>query len=294
MNVYFYPVVVLLSAVILVLILKVFLLKKSAKEIESQLKEKTAEETNTLIEISSADKDMRSLAASLNTELKTVNELRHKYSQGDKELKQAITNISHDLRTPLTAILGYIEMARSEENKEKMDEYLSIIESRSQKMKSLTDELFAYSMINVPDKELNIIKADIRCVLEDSIAENYVLLTENNIIPEIEIPETPVIKDADTAALQRVFSNIISNAAKYSDGDLMITMKDSGEIIFANTAEKLSAVEVGRLFDRFFTVEDGRNSTGLGLSIAKYLTEKMGGRISAEYENKTLKIILKF
>ena len=294
MNAYFYPVVVLLSAVILVLILKVFLLKKSAKEIESQLKEKTAEETNTLIEISSADKDMRSLAASLNTELKTVNELRHKYSQGDKELKQAITNISHDLRTPLTAILGYIEMAKSEKSKEKTDEYLSIIESRSQKMKSLTDELFAYSMINIPDKELNIIKADIRCVLEDSIAENYVLLTENNIIPEIEIPETPVIKDADTAALQRVFSNIISNAAKYSDGDLMITMKESGEIIFANTAEKLSAIEVGRLFDRFFTVEDGRNSTGLGLSIAKYLTEKMGGRISAEYENKTLKIILKF
>lgn len=294
MNVYFYPVVVLLSAVILVLILKVFLLKKSAKEIESQLKEKTAEETNTLIEISSADKDMRSLAASLNTELKTVNELRHKYSQGDKELKQAITNISHDLRTPLTAILGYIEMAKSEKSKEKMDEYLSIIESRSQKMKSLTDELFAYSMINIPDKELNIIKADIRCVLEDSIAENYVLLTSRNIIPEIEIPETPVIKDADTAALQRVFSNIISNAAKYSDGDLMITMKESGEITFGNTAEKLSAVEVGRLFDRFFTVEDGRNSTGLGLSIAKYLTEKMGGRISAEYENKTLKIVLNF
>ena len=294
MNAYFYPVVVLLSAVILVLILKVFLLKKSAKEIESQLKEKVAEETNTLIEISSADKDMLSLAASLNTELKTVNELRHKYSQGDKELKQAITNISHDLRTPLTAILGYIEMAKSEKSKEKTDEYLSIIESRSQKMKSLTDELFAYSMINIPDKELNITRTDIRCVLEDSIAENYVLLTENNIIPEIEIPETPVIKDADTAALQRVFSNIISNAAKYSDGDLMITMKESGEIEFSNTAEKLSAIEVGRLFDRFFTVEDGRNSTGLGLSIAKYLTEKMGGRISAEYENKTLKIILKF
>lgn len=294
MNAYFYLIIILLSAVISVLILKVFLLKKSAKEIESQLKEKVAEETNTLIEISSADKDMRSLAASLNTELKTVNELRHKYSQGDKELKQAITNISHDLRTPLTAILGYIEMAKSEESKEKTDEYLSIIESRSQKMKSLTDELFAYSMINIPDKELNIAKTDIRCVLEDSIAENYVLLTENNIIPEIEIPETPVIKDADTAALQRVFSNIISNAAKYSDGDLMITMKESGEIEFSNTAEKLSAIEVGRLFDRFFTVEDGRNSTGLGLSIAKYLTEKMGGRISAEYENKTLKIVLKF
>ena len=294
MNAYFYPIVVLLSAIILALIIKIFLLKKSAKEIKSQIQEKTAEETNTPIGISSADKDMRSLAAAINKELKNANALRHKYSQGDRELKQAITNISHDLRTPLTAILGYTEMAKCEEDREKVDRYLSVIESRSEKMKELTDELFAYSVINLPDKELNITKTDIRSVLEDSIAENYVLLTVNGIMPVIEISETPVIKDTDTAALQRVFSNVISNAAKYSDGDLTVTMKESGEIAFSNTAEKLSAIETGRLFDRFFTVEDGRNSTGLGLSIAKCLTEKMGGTISAEYKNKTLTIKLKF
>lgn len=293
MNAYFCPVVVLLSAVILVLILKVFLLKKSAKEIELQIKEKTAEETNSLIEISSADKDMRSLAASLNKELKIVNELRHKYSQGDKELKHAITNISHDLRTPLTAILGYTEMAKRESNEEKAKEYLSIIENRSQKMKELTDELFSYSMINA-EKNLNLHQADIRAVLEDSVAENYVLLTNRNIIPEIEISKIPVIKTIDMVALQRVFSNIISNAAKYSDGDLSIIMKESGEITFSNTAEKLSTIEVGRLFDRFFTVEDGRKSTGLGLSIAKGLTEKMGGKISVNYDNGKLNIVLNF
>ena len=293
MNAYFYPIIILLSAVILVLILKVFLLKKSAKEIDSQLKEKTAEETNTLIEISSADKDMRSLAASLNKELKTVNELRHKYSQGDKELKQAITNISHDLRTPLTAIIGYTEMAKSEDNKEKVNEYLSIIESRSQKLKELTGELFAYSIINA-EKDLILQKTDMRAVLEDSIAENYVLLTENSITPEIEISKTPVIRTINSAALQRVFSNIISNAAKYSDGDLVITMDENGKIVFSNSAKRISTTEVGRLFDRFYTVEYGRSSTGLGLSIAKGLTEQMGGKITAEHGNDMLSIILKF
>lgn len=286
--------VFILTAVCIFLIGKILVLKKAASEIKNQTGEILRGDTNRQITLSSADKTMRLLASELNAQLALLRKKQLRYENGDKELQQAITNISHDLKTPLTAILGYVEMAKEEENTEKLRGYLSIIESRSQKMKSLTDELFSYSMLNAPEKELDMRKTDIRSVLEDSIAENYILLTEKKILPEIEIPDIPVMKEADPAALQRVFSNILSNAAKYSDGDLMITMKENGEILFANTAEKLSAIEVGRLFDRFFTVEDGRNSTGLGLSIAKCLTEKMGGRIRAEYENKRITISLSF
>ena len=98
----------------------------------------------------------------------------------------------------------------------------------------------------------------------------------------------------DRAVLSRVFDNILSNALKYSAGDLEIVMSDSGEVSFSNTAPDLDDVQVGRLFDRFFTVEAARGSTGLGLSIAKTLVERMGGTITAEYSSGTLTIRVNF
>jgi hypothetical protein len=92
---------------------------------------------------------------------------------------------------------------------------------------------------------------------------------------------------------QKIFSNIISNAVKYSDGDFSVTMKEDGSVTFTNTAKELNAVSVGRLFDRFYTVEASRNSTGLGLSIAKLLTERMGGSIEAAYQSEQLHITVK-
>ena len=100
--------------------------------------------------------------------------------------------------------------------------------------------------------------------------------------------------ELDAGAVSRIFSNIISNALKYSDGDFIVAMDEDGNITFANTAHNLDAVTVGRLFDRFYTVEVSRNATGLGLSIAKLLVERMGGTIDAQYEEGQLKISLLF
>ena len=289
MNAYFYPVVVLLSAVILVLILKVFLLKKSAKEIESQLKEKTAEETNTLIEISSADKDMRSLAASLNDELKTINELRHKYAEGDEEIKKAVTNISHDLRTPLTAISGCLDLIEKEEKSTQAERYLNIIRNRADAMKTLTEELFRFSVVATAETEMNPEEVNISSLVEESLAANYTLLKSRGIEPEITLADS-VVRVTDRNLLLRVFGNIISNAAKYSDGDLVITAEEDGTVKFSNTARELSNIQTARLFDRFYTVNDARKSTGLGLSIAKEITQKLGGKISADYDGGVLTI----
>ena len=98
---------------------------------------------------------------------------------------------------------------------------------------------------------------------------------------------------ADRSALNRIFSNLLSNAVKYSSGDLKITLKENGEITFENTAETLDEVQVGRLFDRFYTVEDAGKSTGLGLAISRTLTEQMGGTAEAEYKDGRLVIVLK-
>jgi hypothetical protein len=119
-------------------------------------------------------------------------------------------------------------------------------------------------------------------------------MREKGIEPEIRLPEGHVWKELDKAAVNRVFSNIIGNALKYSDGDLSVDMDDQGRMTFTNVASSLNVVAVGRMFDRFFTVEAARNSTGLGLSIAKVLTERMGGSISAEYRDNRVWIRLAF
>ncbi len=289
MNAYFYLIIILLSALFFALILKVFLLKKSAKEIESQLKEKTAEETNTLIEISSADKDMRSLAASLNDELKTIIELRHKYAEGDEEIKKAVTNISHDLRTPLTAISGCLDLIEKEEKSAQTERYLSTIRNRADAMKTLTEELFRFSVVATAESEINPEEVNISSLVEESLAANYTLLKDKGIEPEITLADS-IVRVTDRNLLLRVFGNIISNAAKYSDGDLVITAAEDGTVNFSNTARELSNIQTARLFDRFYTVNDARKSTGLGLSIAKEITQKLGGKISADYDSGVLTI----
>ena len=119
-------------------------------------------------------------------------------------------------------------------------------------------------------------------------------MQEKGIRPEIHMPESSVYRELDACALGRIFSNIISNALKYSDGDFIVSMEDNGSITFANTAKDMDPVTVGKLFDKFYTVEAGRNSTGLGLSIAKLLTEKMGGSIEAEYRENKIIVHLSF
>ena len=131
-------------------------------------------------------------------------------------------------------------------------------------------------------------------VLAESISSFYPVLTEKGITPLIQITDTRIVRNLNRSELARVFSNLLNNAVKYSDGDLEITLSDTGEITFANTAKELSTVEVEQLFDRFYTVEAAHHSTGLGLSIARTLVERMGGTITADHahDRLTIKIIL--
>jgi hypothetical protein len=268
-------------------------MRKSAKEITEAFCERLTTDTNTLIDISSRDTYMRKLTSQINAQLRLLRRQRQQYVSGDRELKEAVTNISHDLRTPLTAICGYLDLLEREEKSEAVARYLAQIENRTEAMKSLTEELFRYSMVR-SSQELKPKRLDMVRTLEEILLSFYAVMQEKGIQPEIELPEEPVYRELDAGALNRIFSNIISNALKYSDGDFSVTMKKDGSITFANTAKGLDAVTVGRLFDRFYTVEANRNSTGLGLSIAKLLTERMGGSIRAAYDSGRLVICIRF
>lgn len=283
----------ILLLIIFVLLAKVYFLRKSAQEIAEAFHDRLTVDTNTLIDISTRDPYMRKLAADINVQLRLLRKEHHRYSRGDLELKEAVTNISHDLRTPLTAINGYLELLDREEKSENVQRYLSQIQNRTEALKNLTEELFRYSIVT-SSQSLNYECMDVVRALEESLLSFYAVMQEKGIQPEIQLPEAPVFRELDAAAVNRIFSNIISNALKYSDGDLSVIMDKSGCVTFSNTAHNLDAVTVGRLFDRFYTVEASRNSTGLGLSIAKMLIERMGGNIEAIYNNGKLLIRIIF
>ncbi len=215
-------------------------------------------------------------------------------SRVDTMQRDLIANVSHDLRTPLTAICGYMDMLPKTDDKEKQAHYLEIMKERAEMMKQLTEELFRYSVILADEEEPECEKVFVNQVLVESISSFYPALTEKNIEPNINITEKRIEREINKKALTRVFSNLLNNAVKYSDGDLDITLTDAGEILFVNTAKELSTVDVGKLFDRFYTVEAAHNSTGLGLSIARTFIERMGGSITARYEEGRLliKIVL--
>ena len=204
-----------------------------------------------------------------------------------------MTNISHDLRTPLTAICGYLDLLDNEDKRENTSRYLSLIGNRVEAMKQLTEELFRYSVI-LSTEEMAMETVHINGVLEESIAAFYGALTNRGIQPQIHMSDRRIEKQLNRDALARVFSNVLNNALKYSDGDLEITLLDDGKIVFSNTATRLNEVQVGKLFDRFFTVEAARNSNGLGLAISKTLVEQMGGTIQAKLEEGRLCIRIYF
>ena len=278
MEFWLYVLFGILIIIILALAVKIILLQKSADEIAEEFADRLTSDTNTLIGISSRDRHMRKLAKDINNELNKLKKDRQRFQRGDLELKDAVTNISHDLRTPLTAICGYLELLEKEKNSANAERYIRVIRERTDSLKQLTEELFRYSVFTTSSDGASPEPVVLNRLLEESISAYYGALKQSMITPRISLPERNVPRLPNRNACSRIFGNLISNAIKYSDGDLDITLDEDGEITFSNHTAHLDEIQAGRLFDRFYTVETASaGSTGLGLSIARALTEQMGG-----------------
>lgn len=269
-------------------------LQNSIQEVADGLDEKLMTDTNTLISISSGNRKIRLLAGQINRQLIGLRTERLNLQQGDRELKAAITNISHDLRTPLTAICGYLDLLEQEALSPKAEQYLEVVRERTGAMRALTEELLQYSVIASREEELHMEQVCVNDILEQSLAGFYGVFMKQNVVPDIRMTQVRIMRMLDKAAMRRIFDNILSNAARYTDGDLTVRLFPDGKIVFSNHASRLDRVEAKRLFEKFYTVESAKNSTGLGLSIAKLLTEKMGGQVRAEYDKGILAIQIEF
>ena len=294
MEIWYWLVLGLAIVVIGILIGTVCSLRHAMREIERELREKLDTDTNTTISVSSGDRSVRALAVSINRELRGLRAERRLLQNGDIALKEAVTNVSHDLRTPLTAICGYLDLLEAEGMGADGRRYLAVIRERTDTMRRMTEELFRYSVVRSGTDALHLSPVRINDVLAESLAGFYAALTAKGITPEIALPEEAVVRLLHAESLRRVFDNILQNAVKYADGALRVTLTEDGTVTFTNPAAEMSPVQVARLFDRFYTVETARTATGLGLSIARNLTEKMHGAIDAGYVSGVLSIQVYF
>lgn len=293
MSIWFYLFLIVLSLLIL-LFIKILIMKNEIKNISDYLPVILKSDTNNLLTLSSNDKELKKLVIVLNKNLKELRNLELEYKNGNQELKQSITNISHDLRTPLTAIRGYLDLMDSANLNKKQIKYLEIIDSKVKDLIELTEQLFDFTKALDIQKEIKKENVCLNDVLEDSIVSFYSLFKEHNITPKVEICEEKVVRLLNETMLKRIFENIISNAIKYSEKDFTVKMNKSGTIEFANRTDKLDSVSLEKIFARYYTVKNTKKSNGIGLSIAKQLVDLSGGKIEASYHKNVLKIKVKF
>lgn len=224
-----------LAVIVATLGVKIWLLHRGVKALRLDLAQKLDRDTNTLLSLPCRDRELRRLAAALNQELRLLREERLRYQQGDRDVKEAVVNVSHDLRTPLTALAGYVELLKGEALPPDASRYLRQIEGRTKAMKAMTEELFRYSLA-ADETALTLEPVDLRAAVEESLLSFYGAFQQKGAVPQVFLPENPVVRQVDRGALSRVLGNILANALKYSGGDLAVTVTQRGQMIFSNLA----------------------------------------------------------
>ena len=288
-----YSVIVVLSILVITLLIRVVTTNIELKNITRELEEITEKDTNLLLSTSSGDKSIKILVDSLNKELKKLLSLKREYSKGIFDVKKSAENIAHDIRTPLTVIKGYVDLLEKEELSEEGRKYLEIIKGRVDYMKEMIDELFL-SLSMKSRGVLNLSNIDAKSILEEALVSYYNEFKKKGMSPSLMTPNEKVIIKADSKALYRAYSNIISNALKYGEGEFKVEMDEKGNTIFSNLAPNMDSVEANKLLDRYYTISDAKASSGIGLSISKEILQEMGGELKVKLENNRLYISITY
>lgn len=278
-----------LSLTILIVILIIFILKtKEINRLTLELKKLNSEGKIEKLRLSLPNKNIENLIVEINTLIDDKRKMENIYKEKDMELREAIANMSHDLRTPLTSIMGYVYLLNDDKlDKEERKEYLKIIEKRSLVLNDLITNFYGLSRIQADQYEIKFEPVNLELVLGEIIAAFYETLDYKFGEPEINIEEGlgPVL--GDKQALNRIFTNLIENIIKHGEGEVKISLKKKNKYIvmeFSNKAEDLESKDVNRIFEKFFTKDRMRTgqNTGLGLAIVKLLVEKQGQKIEAK------------
>ena len=268
-------------------------LKKQLRKIEKQVYFKER------INISLNDKDIEKLAETINNNMRENKQIEIDIMKREERLKQNISDIAHDLRTPLSSIMGYITLLDNCTEKEKK-EYINIIQRKSEELNLLINNFYEVSLLDNSSLKIDITSIDIVQVIIDIVISNYSLIKNNKIEINNRVPEKQIKIYGEEITCKRIIQNLVSNSIKYSTGYISIELDElENEVVFTikNNVSNLKESDIEHLFERFYTVDKSRNrsGSGLGLYIVKLLLNKIGGEVkSIALEDSILSISIMF
>ncbi|MGO5091079.1 sensor histidine kinase [Clostridium sp. LCP25S3_F10] len=275
-------------------------MKREIKNIRIQLDEYNNLKSLKKIDVALFDKEIENLAYSINKHIDINIQSQIKQKLLEEEIRKNIADISHDLRTPLTSILGYVQMIKKGNlPKEKQIEYIDIAERRAKDLQSLLSDFFELSIIESPDYYIELEEINISNILCEVIASFYSSFVDKNITPKIDLPKENIMIIGNEVAIKRVLQNLISNMIKHCKEDIYISLKrenNKAVLTTINKCDDFKEEDIDLIFNRFYKKDDARTnkngSTGLGLFISKRLMDKMDGEIYAEVNENLLHIFV--
>ncbi|WP_251862067.1 HAMP domain-containing sensor histidine kinase [Clostridium sp. Marseille-Q2269] len=278
----------------IVMCIKVFLYKRQIRDITNQIREFNERKTNKKVNTEIKDKNIEELSFQINEYLELYKKNEQEKIMFENTLKQGIANMSHDLRTPVTSIIGYLKLLENDEIDKK--EAMDILKSKTSKLNILINDFFELASIESEDYELDMIKINLTNMVRNEILSFYEAFHSRGIEPKINIVDNPIFIMGDKDSLERVFENLLSNTLKYGEKDIEINLERSNDkVIFkiSNICTSICEKDVLCMFDRFYMADKVRKGqgAGLGLSIVKSLMEKMEGIITSKFEKNRVSII---
>lgn len=292
-------IIVLLTAAVIILVCILIIYKRQIRDICRQLSFLKEHESNLMITKQINGGDIRELADCLNEMIERQRKERRKYLKKEQEISDIYTNLSHDIRTPLTSLNGYFELLRDSEKLEDRQRYLSVIEERIDSLKEMLEELFTYTRLKNETYNLELKELYFERILKETIFSYYDEWEKRGIEPDIQIEETSMKMLGNEQGLKRVVRNIIKNGLDHGQSQICIALRRDGQeavCLFRNKTERPGDINPDRVFERFYKADQARSksSAGLGLSIAKEFTTRMNGQIKAFLDDGWFAIEIRF
>lgn len=283
-----YMIILILFAAVLILEGRYYVLKKQLKSISRQL----GGEQTKLVTVELIDHDIETIAQEINELFEQIQQAIIKNNTSSAALKSSIADISHDMKTPLTSVMGYLQLAEKECKDEKIEEIIKICLERTCYCNELMNDFFELSVIDLQGCIPELESVDVAGMICEQILANYPAFEEKSITPHFEDSDKTVMVFADPNMLNRVIQNLISNGTKYTKGDIFFHACRENEWVIITVSNLVNTyVDVTHIFDRFYTQDKSRsNGSGIGLYICRQFIEAMGGRISAEIDENHLVI----